>query len=149
MDFKSALLSVFVEQLLPVIVTAVGLAITAAFGYLTVWIKKKSEAEGASALQTKGLTIIARATEMMKNVVAHSEAELRPIVQKAADDGQLTSAEAAEIKAKTLEIFKREFGTEGLLALKEVLGGSLDVFLSGLLERVLVGFKIEKAATLP
>lgn len=147
MDFKSALLSVFVEQLLPVLGTALAGVIVAAFGYLTWWLRQKSQAEGASALQSKGLTIVARATELMKNVVAHSEAEIRPLIQKATADGELTTAEAAEIKAKTLEIFKREFGAEGLGALKDVLGGSLDVFLSGLLERVLVGLKIEKAAT--
>lgn len=146
MDFKGTLLSIFVEQLIPVIVTAVGLTLTAAFGYLTVLIKKKADAEGQSATASKGLAILARATELMKNVVAHSEAELRPIIQKAAADGTLIPSEGAEIKAKALEIFKREMGTEGMAALKEVLGGSIDIFLSGLLERVLVSLKIQKAA---
>jgi hypothetical protein len=141
MELKSQLLSIFVTNVLPPLMTALVGAAVAALGYLTVLLKRKAEAEKVGAVQKAGLGAIALATEVMKNVVAHVEVELRPSFQKATDDGVLTPEEAKALKAEAITIFKRELGDQGLAGLKAALGGSTEGFISGLLERVLAGFK--------
>jgi hypothetical protein len=140
-SIKSEVFSLFITNVLPPLATALVGAAAAALGYLTVLLKRKAEAEKAGIVQRAGLGAIAMATEVMKNVVAHVEVELRPSFQKATDDGVLTPEEAKALKAEAIAIFKRELGDQGLNALKTALGGSTEGFISGLLERVLAGFK--------
>lgn len=144
-DFKSELLKMFVQYILPSLATALGLAITAAGGVLVVWIKRKADAEGQHAIAKAGLDVLARATELMRSVVAHVNVELAEPLRAASADGVITVEEGKALRAKALELFKAEMGAQGMAALKDALGSNVEVWLSGLLERVLVGQKIEAA----
>jgi hypothetical protein len=147
--FKSELLKMFVSTILPVVATAISGLVVALLGILTMKIKNAAAADQQSALAKTGLDVLARATEMMKSVVAHVENGIKAELIEASKDGEITAEEAAKIKALALDTFKNAMGTEGMAALKSVLGGGVDTWVSGLLERVLVGFQVEsaKAAT--
>ena len=79
----------------------------------------------------------------MQNAVSHAEAELRPALQKALEDGKLTPEEAAELKTRTLAIFKTIAG-DLLEQAPKVLGfdpAGMPTFLSGMLERAVSAMK--------
>lgn len=78
--------------------------------------------------------------ELVKSVVAHAEAEIRPEIQKALDDGSLNADEAKLLKAKAMELLKAALG-DTVKGLPKVLGieeSAIGMFLSGLIEQAVV-----------
>jgi len=99
----------------------------------------------------RALKVLGQVAEVVQSVVAHVEISMRPLVQKALEDGKLTPEEATELKKHALDLVKDSLGTEGLEALKRALGltgdGAVATYLSGLVERAL---GLQRAAgTLP
>lgn len=141
MELKATLLKIFIENILPTLGTALGAIITAALAYLTVWLRTKSKAEGQTFAARAGFDILSRATETMKNVVAHVEAELKPKIVKAAADGVITPHEARVLKEEAQILFLHTLGEGGLVELKKYFGNRSDIFISGLLERAVTGLK--------
>jgi hypothetical protein len=81
-------------------------------------------------------SIINKLWSYAQAAVAHGEAELRPKIQAALADGQLTATEAKELKVAVVDIFKQMAGDElgklqGLLGMED---GPFAVFISGLIE---------------
>lgn len=79
----------------------------------------------------------------MQNAVSHAEAELRPQLQKALADGKLTPEEAAELKSRTIAIFKTIAG-DLLEQAPKALGiatAGMPSWISGMLERAVSAMK--------
>jgi hypothetical protein len=84
--------------------------------------------------------------ELAQAVVAHVEAKVRPGMRAALADGKLTLEERKAIQAEAMKALKEALGEQGLTKLKKMLtlvGGSAEVYLSGLLERAFRAFKAE------
>lgn len=126
------------------IVGAVGSAIVALSIALGVFLRARGKDSAAWSL-------VNRLWVIMQSAVAHAEAELRPLFAKALEDGKLTPDEGAQLKKRTLEIFKSE-AAELVRQIPAVLGLSADgvgTFLSGLLERAVSGLKPSPASAPP
>lgn len=87
--------------------------------------------------ESKYAKTFAQLVELVKSLVAHADAELRPQIQKALDDGSLSPEEAKALKAKVLELAKSSIGPSlsGIAAILGIQGGAIDTFLSGLIEQ--------------
>lgn len=88
--------------------------------------------------------------EIAKSVVAHVMVHVKPMIVKSLADGKVTAEEAAAIKTEAMKLFK-EAAKKKLPALMKVLGGTgtLDVILSGILERALAFFKLQLPQATP
>lgn len=93
--------------------------------------------------ESKYAKTFAQLVELVKSLVAHADAELRPEIQKALADGTLSPEEAKALKAKVLELAKASIGPSlsGLAKILGLQGGALDVFLSGLIEQAVASKK--------
>lgn len=89
----------------------------------------------AKGKDNKVLAAFGVATELVHTYVAKAEVELRPQFQKALADGKLSAEEAAELKAKLLEILKRDMPGPVLATLSGALGPALEGWLSGKVEQ--------------
>lgn len=83
----------------------------------------------------KALAALGIGTELVHTYVAKAELELRPMLQKALADGKLTEAEGAELKAKLLELLKRDMPGPIMDTLQKTLGPALEGWLSGKVEQ--------------
>lgn len=124
------------------IVGAVGGAIVALSLAFGVFLRAKAKDSAAWSL-------VNRLWVIMQSVVAHAEAELRPLFQKALEDGTLTAEEGAQLKKRALEIFKSEAAdlVKQIPAVLGLSGDGVGTFLSGLLERAVSSLKPAAAPT--
>lgn len=113
-----------------------GTALVAAVGKLTTYLHSK-EKDG------RAFAALAQASELVAAYVAKADVELRPEFQKALADGKLTPEEGAALKAKVLELLKRDMPASLMALLSKVLGGAVDGWLSGKVEQAVA----EKAAS--
>jgi hypothetical protein len=138
-----------VSPTLAQLLTDAGYAIVIA---LATWLASKLTAYlDALSTRNKAATALDTAWHLMSSLVAHAEVALRPTIKNALSEGKLTPEEGAKLKAAVLQTFKQTVGNEGLAELEAALGvaqgGTVDTFLSGLVERTL---GIQRAAgTLP
>lgn len=106
----------------------------------------------ASAMKAKdgaAWSLANRLWVAMQQAVTHAEAEIRPHLQKALEDGKLSPEEKADLKARALAVFKTIAG-DLLTKAPKVLGYSpagMPHFLSGLLERAVGAMKASPAVT--
>lgn len=150
MDLKDELMKTFVSTILPAIAMGIVALIAASFSGLTAWIKGRAALLKENSAGQASLNVLARATEMMRSVVAHVNVEMAEPIRAASEDGVITADEAKKLKEQALALFKKDFGEQGMAELKAILGDGVGTWLSGLLERVLVGQKAEAAkAALP
>jgi hypothetical protein len=147
-DFKSEILRVFVSQILPVLVTILVGVISTAGGYLVLFLRKKGEETGQNVAAKTLFDVIASVTELVKNVVAHVNAELGEPIHKAAEDGVVTDAEWADLKAKCMAAVKGSLSAEMSATLAKTFGTGVESFLSGLVERG-IGALIPAGVTAP
>lgn len=80
-------------------------------------------------------------------VVAELDATMRPLLVASFADGKLDAAEAAKIKSVAMLKLRELLGTEGVSAIREVIGittdGALEMFLGGALELALKGLRFQ------
>lgn len=129
------------------VITAVVLALTGGLVTLmamaALWLRQKAK-------DSKTGQVLVRAWELAQSVVAHVEVHMRPQFRAAFADGKLTAEERTKLKAEALRLMKEGLGDHGMNALRGALGifgPSVEVFLSGLIERAL-GVQ-RRAGTLP
>jgi hypothetical protein len=135
----------FVQYLLVPICTAAAGVATAALAYLASWLREKAKT-------SKVAGVLSVADNIALTTVAHVQSGMRAKLEKAAEDGEITSAEAAELKTEGMRLLKEGLGAGGLAQLKSIgiSGGFLETFLSGLLERALdIHQAVEARAVVP
>ncbi|WP_164020857.1 hypothetical protein [Pyxidicoccus trucidator] len=142
-SLKSILMSAEVS-VTPVVATALaGLLATA----LLALTKKLQAQAGESKLSQVG----ARVSMVAEGVVRDIEVTLKPKLEAAVADGVLAPAELKQLKDEALAELKRSLGEHGLAELQQVLqltSGSVDTFLSGLIEAALDRMKASRAPAL-
>lgn len=106
----------------------VGSGLVAALTKLVTYLHSK-EKDG------RAFAALAQATELVQTYVARADVELRPEFQKALADGKLTPEEGAALKAKVLEMLKRDMPPALMALLGKVLGTAVDGWLSGKVEQ--------------
>lgn len=128
---KDALLSTFIQVVLPVLATGLTAVLTWVFAQLAL---KLGTQKGASKLALVG----EKAFHFAQVVVAELDATLKPKLQEMSADGVLTAAEIGQLRDIALNRIKELLAERGLKELQNVLGlvgPQLDVYLRGLLER--------------
>lgn len=96
---------------------------------VNLMIKKAAESKYAKQAAQLG--------DLIKSLVAHADAEFRPVANNVLADGKITPEEGKIIKAKVLELAKSSTSTS-LKGIAKILGfdvGAVDVVYSGLIER--------------
>lgn len=122
--------------MLTLLYTLVAAALLGLIGLLAYWSSLKAK-------DSKLWGLFNIAFLKAQAVVAHVEADIRPDVQRALADGQLSKEEAAILKARAIELFRSAAGDDLEQLRKELnLGQStLSVFVSGLIERAVAAIK--------
>jgi hypothetical protein len=139
MDWKSTLVSLAVSA-----VCAVGAWVGV---HISTWLKSKATNE-----LTKGAVLAAQ--EVVGSLVAHAETTLRPAIVAAASNalanGKLSPTDGANLKQAVMTMLKASY-PDVIADLEKALGltsgSSLEVYLSGLIERSLGAQRA--AGTLP
>lgn len=130
-DLKPAVLSMFVQYVLPVLFSAIAMVGTWA-------LARFAEKLGAEAKTSKTFAVLERLSLMAHAVVADLEVTLKPRLLEATRDGVLTQAEIVMLRSAALERLKQLAGERGLEEARALLGiaaPELERFLTGLLER--------------
>lgn len=121
----------FMQYLLPPILTALGVGAAWVLTQLGLWISAKwGESKLAQATM--------RVTHFASVIVADIEATVRPEIQKALADGELSAEEGKRLKETAMARLKEMLAKEGLAELKGVVGvfaPTLESYLSGVIER--------------
>lgn len=118
-----------------------------AFGAAYLNAKKKElEASGGRA---DGLHALAIGADLVHTYVARAEVEIRPMLQKALADGVLSQAEGAELKAKVIELVKRDMPANVMAALSNALGPAVEGWLSGKVEQAVTAQRAASNAPAP
>jgi hypothetical protein len=142
----TALYEAFVKFILPVLATGLGGLLVILFAAAGDWCR-------ARAKESKLAAVGAQVAMLADLVVADIEATLRPKLALAAEDGQLTSAEAAELKQVAMDRLKQLLAEKGLASVKGVFGilaPQVELFLSGAIERAVARLpEPSLTATLP
>lgn len=106
----------------------VGPLLVAAMAKLVTYLHAKEK-------DSKLFGALSAATELVQTYVARAEVELRPEFAKALADGRLTPEEGKALKAKVLEILKRDMPAQLFATLSKALGPALEGWLSGKVEQ--------------
>lgn len=123
----------FLGTLLGFLVFALGAGLLALMGYGATLLARRAKESTVARLA-------AHAFDLAQSVVAHIEAEMRPKLVTALADGRLTPEERLALKEQAMRLLKDALAAEGLKKLEKVrglAGPTLEVYLSGLLERAL------------
>lgn len=143
-ETKSALLTLFIAHVAPVLFTGLAMLL----GWVLTQLGRKL---GAQAGESKLAAVGTRFTLFAQAVVADLEATLKPELAKATADGELTQAEIAHLRTIALARLKALAGEKGLGELQAVIGiaaPQVDAFLSGLIERAVATLPRDAAPTL-
>lgn len=100
------------------------------------------------AQSSKSFLVLERFWALASAVVAHVQVKIRPSIQRAFADGKLTTEERKALQDEALRLLKEAAGQHGLEELRKalgLLGGNVEVYLSGLLERAFRSFKAQEA----
>lgn len=126
------------HELLALLLTAVLLPL------LRKWLASKAE---TSVLAKAAL----KAEEVASSVVAQINAVLKPKLAKAAEDGVITEAEAAQMKSEALAQVRSLLGPKLLELLAKLFGGpaNVDTYLGGKIEQAVLGAKVAAAKAVP
>lgn len=122
----STIWGVVLQALIPIVGSALTAALAFAGQAFRAWAADKSYS-----------TAVASLTMKVEALVAHAEAELRPDIAKALEDGKLSDEEAAALKAKVAQLVREAAGAEltVLTAKLGVAGPVVDSIISGLIEK--------------
>lgn len=134
-DVKSALLSAFIQYVLPVLATG----LSALLAWVFVQLGKKY---GADATGSKKSQVLNHLFTLAQSVVADLEATLKPQLLAATADGVLTPVEVGLLRDSALNRLKFLAGEKGLAEAQFLLGmtgGALEGFLMGLIEKAVDG----------
>lgn len=96
--------------------------------YLIKYLREKGESN-------KVFSALAMGTEVVNTFVAKAEVELKPMFKSFLEDGKIDAAEGAQLKAKLMEILKRDMPAPLMATLGGALGPALDGWLSGKIEQ--------------
>lgn len=136
-DLKSALLSLFVQHVLPILATGIGL--------LGAWaLAKLAQKLDSDGKGSKVARLGAWAAHLASTVVADLEVTLRPKLKASTADGKLTPEEVKQLRDEALARLKALAGEKGLEELRKALGiaaPELDKYLLGLLEKAVGGLR--------
>lgn len=116
---------------------------------LTVLLSVAAMAIGKRTKDSRFGAVINQLWVIVQSAVAHAEAEIRPKLQKALEDGKLSAEEAAALKADVVKIVK-ETAASQLSELVKTFGipeGVLSNMISGLVERAVAVLKTSPAPT--
>lgn len=100
------------------------------------------------AKSSRTYAVVSKAFEVAQSIVSHVDATLRPQLQSALQDGQITPLEAAKLKGEALRLFREALGEAGLKQLGRALGlapAAVETHMSGVLERALLAKKAVEA----
>lgn len=128
------LMHLFVQYVLPVILTGLGGLLALGMKWGVAWVKTRAQTSTAFRL-------IAEVASSAEAVVLHVEAELKPKMLSALADGQLTAEEGAALKTEAMRLLKESIQAKGagfMGQLVRFVGGNLDVWLSGQVEGALL-----------
>ncbi len=145
---QGPLLTAFVQYLLPIIMTGLSGLLGWAMTLGVNWVKAKADGAKAGTAQQKALHAVSVASEGAAAVVAHLNATVVDRMKAAAADGVITAEEAAKVKADALAELKK-LPAPILGALSGFFGGSLDTYLSGLIEQHVTKQKAPAASPAP
>lgn len=123
----SPLAQALVQYVLPALVVALLPLIGSALLSLTSLLQARKN-------QGIGWHALAVLADVVRTQVAHAEVELRPMYQKALEDGRLTPEEGAQLKAAVIASVMKSAPGAILDAARQVLGGALETWLSGQVE---------------
>ena len=138
---KPALTQFFLESVLPLLLTALGGALVWAVAQLASWLRSKA---AESKLARVG-TVVA---DLAASVVAELNATLRPQLQAALADGQLTDVEKALLKATAVSVLKTKLPPAMQSLAASVFGSAVDTWLAGHVERAVTAAKLPASVPL-
>lgn len=107
------------------ILAAIGSAL---LGLLALWVRNKAK-------DNKLFSALQIGTDIVATYVAKAEVELKPMFKSFLADGKISAEEGAQLKAKVLEILKRDMPASLMQTLGSALGPALDGWLSGKIEQ--------------
>ncbi len=140
---QGAVLTLFLQYILPGLVTVGGPLILWALTALSGFLKAK-------AGESKVFGVLSVVTEAANSVVAELNVTLKPQLQAALADGVLTDAEKKQLKDSALLVLKTKLPAATLGAAQGMFGPMLDTWLGGLVERAVIDQKpvknLEEAA---
>lgn len=141
---QSVVTSILISAM-PYILSAVGAAAVWALAALG---RKLSVDAGTS----KGKFVLFRLAAIAEATVADLNVTMKPLIAKASEDGKITPAEAKELRDAALERIKQTLGDKGMKELQVVLGatgGSIGIFIGGIIEKAVDSMKATKALAKP
>ncbi|WP_163869610.1 hypothetical protein [Myxococcus eversor] len=129
----SSVVSSILVSVVPVLATALAALIVSGLTGLT----RKFQAQAG---ESKLALVAARVSMLAEGIVRDIEVTMKPKLEAAAADGELTPAEFQQLKDEALQRLLKSLGDRGLAELQQVLqlsAGSVGLFLSGLIEAAL------------
>lgn len=97
----------------------------------------------AHAQNSKFAGALMKGTELVETYVAKAEVELKPMFKSFLSDGKIDALEAQQLKAKVLEIVKRDMPASLWSTLQSGFGPAVDGWLSGKIEQAVEAQKRE------
>ena len=138
---QGLMLTVFIQYLLPVLMTGLSALLSWAMMLGVGWLKTKGET-------SKAMLAVATLAEGARSAVANAEATIKADLIEASKDGVITKEEGERIKAHVLEELKK-MPAPVLKAAASLFGGNVEGYLSGLIERTLATQKAALPAASP
>lgn len=139
----------FVQYILIPLYGALGLALTAAIGYLTVWLRAKAAAAAAAGKSGALEAILAKVSSVIDATLRTVWVEMRAPLEEAAKDGILSADEKAKLKKEAIDRLLAALGASAKAELMGALGvgeTGLSTVLSGMVEERLPFVAVAKAA---
>ncbi|NTX54608.1 hypothetical protein [Myxococcus sp. CA039A] len=139
----SSVVSSILVSVVPVLATALAALIVSGLTGLT----RKFQAQAG---ESKLALVAARVSMLAEGIVRDIEVTMKPKLEAAAADGELTPAEFQQLKDEALQRLLKSLGDRGLAELQQVLqltAGSVGSFLSGLIEAALDKMKADRGGS--
>lgn len=125
----------FLGEMLMALGGALLIALKVGLAYLISYLKQRGK-------DSKLFNALAMASELVQTYVAKAEVELKPMFAKALEDGAISPEEGAALKAKVIEIIKRDMPADVWATVAGALGPAVDGWLSGKVEQAVSSQKV-------
>lgn len=132
---KGALLSAFVQYLVPVLATALASGLSWLLAQAGLWLKAK-------ASTSKTAAALGQLAFLAEIVVADIEAHERPLLKELTSDGKLSKEDGQrllELAVTRLKTLAKERGFDEAKRLLETFSPAVESLLSGLIEKAVAG----------
>lgn len=124
LDMKGSLLAMFIQYVLPTLVTGVGTLLMALIGFAMSWLKTKAAVDAATGQASLKYRVLSEFAHYMEVAATNAEQTFVVEAKEACKDGKLTAVEGKKIKDRVIAEATKNMGESGMAALATVLGGT-------------------------